>query len=320
MNPTRSIAAGIAGLALTTAAWAYPDRPIRLVAPFPPGSVTDVLARAIAPKLAEAWSQTVVVDNRSGAGGNVGAEIVAKSPPDGYTLLMGTNGTNAINMSVYPRMPYDTLKDFAPITFVATSYLLLCLHPSVPAANVKALIALARARPGQLTFGSGGGGTTPHLAGEMFKALAGVDMVHVAYKGSPQATIDLLAGRLSLSFANASAVLPQVRAGKLRVIGISSARRDAALPDVPTIAEAGVPGFDATPWFALFAPAGTPADVVNKLNAEVVRILGLADVRSHYANLGLTAATSTPAELDTWVRNEVTRWAKVVKASGARID
>ena len=301
-------------------AHAYPDRPIRIVAPFPPGSVVDVLARPVGPKLAEAWGQSVVIDNRSGMGGSLGAEIAAKASPDGYTLLMGTNGTNAINMSLYPKMPYDTRKDFAPITRVATSFLLLTFHPSMPVTSVKELIALAKARPGELTFGSAGSGTTPHLAGELFKSMAGVDLTHVTYKGSPQAAIDLIAGRLSLGFSNASTVLPHIRAGKLRAVAVTALKREPALPDLPTIAESGLPGFEATPWFALFAPAGTPTAIISKLNAEVVRILALPDIKSHYANLGLTAVSSTPAELAEFVEREIVKWAKVVKASGAKVQ
>jgi len=317
---TTALATGAALMMSQGSALAYPDRPVRIVAPFPPGSVVDVLARPVAPKLAEAWGQSVVIDNRSGMGGSIGAEIGAKASPDGHTLLMGTNGTNAINMSLYPKMPYDTRKDFAPITRVATSYLLLTFHPSVPVNSVKDLIALAKAKPGQLTFGSAGGGTTPHLAGELFNSMAGVKMTHVTYKGSPQAAIDLIAGRLSLAFGNASTVLPHIRAGKLRAVAITALQRDPALPDLPTIAESGLPGFEATPWFAMFAPAGTPAAVVSKVNAEMVRILALAEIKNHYANLGLTAISSTPAELAEFVEREIVKWAKVVKASGAKIE
>jgi tripartite-type tricarboxylate transporter receptor subunit TctC len=281
--------------------------------------VADVLARPIAQKMNEAWGQTVIVDNRTGAAGNVGAEVVVKSPPDGYTLLLGTVGTNAINAALYEKMPYNARTDFAPITPVASAYLLLVMHPSVPVRTVKEVIALARANPGKLNFGSAGAGTTPHLAGEMFKYLAGVSMTHIAYRGSPQSAIDLMAGRLDLIFANGTAALPHIRTGRMRLIAISAARRDPELPGVPTIGET-VPGFEISPWWGLFAPAGTPREVIARLNAEAVRILALPDVKAGYANLGLTAISSTPEQFGAYVQEEIVRWAKVVKASGARAE
>ena len=306
-------------LATAAAAQGFPSKPIRIVAPFPPASVADVLARPIAQKMNEAWGQPVIVDNRTGAAGNVGSEAVAKAPPDGYTLLLGTIGTNAINAALYSKMPYDARADFAPITPVASAYLLLVMHPSVPVRTVKEVIALAKAQPGKLNFGSAGAGTTPHMAGEMFKSLAGVSMTHVPYRGSPQSAIDLMAGRLDLIFANGSAALPHIRTGRMRLIAISAARRDPALPDVPTIAET-VPGFEMTPWWGLFAPAGTPRDVVTRLNTETVRILELPDVKANYANSGLIAVSNTPEQFASYVQEEIVRWAKVVKASGARAD
>src|SRR5688572_9730800 len=306
-------------LATAVAAQAFPAKTIRIVAPFPPASVADVLARPIAQKMNETWEQPVLVDSRIGAAGSVGADVVAKASPDGYTLLLGTIGTNAINDALYSKMPYNVRTDFAPITLVAKTYLLLVMHPSVPVRTVKDVIALAKARPDQLNFGSAGAGTTPHLAGEMFKFLAGVSMTHIAYRGSPQSAIDLLAGRLDLIFANGSASLPHIRAGRMRLIAISAAHRDPAMPGVPTIAET-VPGFEMEPWFGLFAPAGTPRDVVTRLNTETVRILALPDIKASYANLGLTAVSSTPEQFTGYVQEEIVRWAKVVKASGARAD
>jgi tripartite-type tricarboxylate transporter receptor subunit TctC len=302
-------------LAPTVAAQTFPSKPIRIIAPFPPASVADVLARPIAQKMNETWGQPVIVDNRTGAAGNVGSEAVAKAPPDGYTLLLGTIGTNAINAGLYSKMPYNVRTDFAPITLVASTYLLLVMHPSVPVRTVKEVIALARAQPGKLNFGSAGAGTTPHLSGEMFQFLTGVSMTHVTYRGSPQSAIDLIAGRLDLIFANGSAALPHIRTGRMRLIAISAARRDPALPDVPTIAET-VPGFEMTPWFGLFAPAGTPRDVVTRLNTETVRILALPDVKANYANLGMTAVSSTPEQFSAYVQEEIVRWAKVVKDAG----
>lgn len=306
--------------ALPCLAAGYPEKPIRIVLPFPAGSVVDVIARSIAVKLSEAWGQSVIVDNRPGAGGNIAAELVAKSAPDGYTLLVGTPGTNAVNASLYRKLPYDTLRDFAPITLTATTYLMLVVHPSVPVKSVKELVALARAKPGQLNYGSGGSGGSPHLAAELFKSMTGVSMTHVPYKGSPQYTVDLVAGRIDLIFAGVVAVLPHVKTGRLRLLAISADTRDRSMPDVPTISEAGVPGYDVKPWYGLFASAGTPQATIDKLHAEVVRILALPEVKAHYANAGLTATSNSPAEFGTYVKHEFDKWAKVVKASGMRAD
>ncbi len=308
-----------AQIASTSSVQTFPAKTIRIIAPFPPASVADVLARPIAQKMAEAWGQPVIVDNRTGAAGNVGSDLVAKAAPDGYTLLLGTVGTHAINASLYAKMPYNTRTDFAPITLVANAHLFLVMHPSVPVKTVKDVVALAKAKPGQLNYGSAGMGTTPHLAGEMFQHLAGVKMTLVTYKGSPQSTIDLLAGRLDLIFSNGSAALPHIRAGKLRLIAISAARRDPLMPEVPTIGET-VAGFELMPWWGLFAPAATPREVVAKLNAESVRILALPEIKAHYANLGLAAVSNTSEQFNAYVQEEITRWAKVVKATGAKAD
>lgn len=309
----------IAQISAPAAGQAYPTKSIRIIAPFPPASVADILARPIAQKMNESWGQPVIVDNRTGAAGNVGSDVVAKAPPDGYTLLLGTIGTNAINAALYSKMPYNVHTDFAPITLVANAYLLLVMHPSVPVRTVKDVIALAKAQPGKLNFGSAGAGTTPHLAGAMFQHLTGVSMTHVAYKGSPQSAIDLMAGRLDLIFANGTAALPHIRTGRMRLIAISAPRRDPALPDAPTIGET-VPGFEMSPWWGLFAPAGTPRDVITRLNTETVRILALADVKANYANLGMTAVSNTPEQFNVYVLEEIARWAKIVKATGARAD
>jgi len=320
MSISKSVLAALACLvAGTSFSQTYPSKPIRIIAPFPAASVADVLARPMAQKLNESWAQPVIVDNRVGVAGTLGADVVAKAPADGYTLLLGTIGTNAINAALYSKMPYDVRTDFAPITLVAKTYLLLVMHPSVPVRTVKEVIAVAKASPGKLTFGSAGAGTTPHLAGEMFKHLAGVSLTHVAYKGSPQSAIDLLAGRLDLIFSNGSATLPHIRTGRMRLIAISAANRDPAMPEVPAIAET-LPGYLMEPWFGLLAPAGTPRDIVTKLNAEAVRILALPEIKANYANLGLVAISSTPEQFNTFVQEEILRWARVVKASGARAD
>jgi tripartite-type tricarboxylate transporter receptor subunit TctC len=234
-------------------------------------------------------------------------------------LLLGTIGTNAVNASLYPKLPYNAQKDFAPVSQVATSYLLLVMHPSVPVRTVKDVIALAKSQSAPLNFGSAGVGTTPYLAGEMFKVMAGVSMSHVAYKGSPQSAIDLVAGRLDLIFANTSAVLPFIRAGRLRLIAISASRRDPAMPDIPAINET-LPGFEFEPWWGLFAPAGTPREIVARLHAETARSLALQDIKSHYANMGMTAVSSTPEQFSIYVQDEIARWAKIVREAGIRAD
>jgi tripartite-type tricarboxylate transporter receptor subunit TctC len=321
MNNRRKLLVVIcATLAMPTALAAdYPIKPIRIIAPFPPASVADVLARPIAQKMAETWGQSVIVDNRTGAAGNIGTELVAKAPPDGYTLLLGTIGTNAVNASLYARLPYNAQKDFAPISQVATSYLLLVMHPSVPVRSVKDVITLAKSQAAPLNFGSAGVGTTPYLAGEMFKVLAGVSMSHVAYKGSPQSAIDLVAGRLDLIFANGSAVLPFIRAGRLRLIAISASHRDPAMPDIPAINET-LPGFDFEPWWGLFAPAGTLREIVARLHGETARILALQDIKSHYNNMGMTAVSSTPDQFSAYVQDELARWGKIVSVAGIKAD
>ncbi|MBI4189410.1 MAG: tripartite tricarboxylate transporter substrate binding protein [Betaproteobacteria bacterium] len=299
----------------------YPEKAVRIVNPFPPGSVLDVIARPIATKLSEAWGQPVIVDNHAGSGGLLGAEIVAKSPPDGYNLLLGTPGTNAVSASLYKKIPYDTLRDFAPISLAATTYLILVVHPSLPVKSVKELIALAKAKPGQLNYGSGGTGSTTHLAGELFKSMAAVSMVHVPYRGSPQYTVDLVAGRIDLMFAGNLPVLPHIKTGRLRLLAITANTRDPSIPDVPTVSEAGVPGFDVRAWYGLFASAGTPTEIIDKIHAEISRIIKLPDVRAQYAAGGLApAVSSSPAEFSAYVNSEFHKWAKVVKAAGIRAD
>src|SRR4029453_1006317 len=252
---------------------ADPPKPVRVVVPFPAGGTTDILARAAAQKLSETWGQQAIVDNRPGAGGNIGAELVAKSAPDGYTLLMGTVGTHAINASLYPKMPYDHVKDFAPVILVAGVPNVLVVHPSLPVNSVQELIAYAKANPGKLNFASSGNGTSIHLSGELFKVMTGVQMTHVPYKGSAPALQDLIGGQVQLMFDNLPPSPPQIKAGKLRALGVTSAARAPALPDLPTIAESGLPGFEASSWFGVLVPAGTPPSIVTKLNAEIAKWL-----------------------------------------------
>ena len=297
----------------------YPSKPVRLVVGFPPGGTADILARVLAQKMAETWSQQVVVDNRAGAAGTIGANIVAKSPPDGYTILMAALASQAIAPSLFAAVPYDAERDFAPVSNVAELALVLVVNPALPVKNVKELVALARARPMQLNYGSGGNGSSQHLATELFSMQAGLRMVHVPYKGSPLALGDLVSGQLALSIDNPTTVLPQVRAGKLRALAVTSGRRWPAAPELPTIAEAaGLPGFEVIGWFGVLAPAGTPGDVIAKLNGEIVRILKLADVRQRLSDQGAEAAPSTPEQFGALIRSDTVKWAKVIKATGMK--
>jgi tripartite-type tricarboxylate transporter receptor subunit TctC len=299
----------------------YPSRPIRLVVPYPPGGPLDIMARAIGQKLTEAWNQPVIVDNRAGAGGNIGADLVAKSPADGYTLLMGAVATHAINPTLYGRLPYDPVRDFAPVALVAQVPNILVVNPSVPARSVKELIELARARPGYLNFGSGSTGSTGHLAGELFKTMAGVQMVHIPYKGGAPAMADLLAGQVQLMFDNLANALPNVRAGRLRALAVTTLARSPAMPDLPTIAESGLPGFDLTTWFGVMAPAGTPGEIVLRLNAEIVRALDATDMRERLEKMGAEPpANNTPERFAAFIRAEAAKYAKVVKESGAKVE
>jgi tripartite-type tricarboxylate transporter receptor subunit TctC len=297
----------------------FPTKAIRIVVPFPPGGATDAAARLVAVKMAEHWGQPVLVDNRAGAGGNVGSELVAKSPADGYTLVMGVTGSHAINTSLYSKMPYDPVADFVAISQVAVVPNVLVVHPSVPAKNLAELMALAKKEPGKLNYASLGNGTAAHLGMEMLKSEAGVDITHVPYKGSAPAVSDLLAGQVQMMVDGLPSALPHVKAGKLRAIAITSLHRAPSLPDLPTIAET-YPGFYADAWSGLFAPKGTPQPVVDKLSAEVQRILKLPEVREKLAALGAEPVGSTQAEFAAHVKKEIGKWAKVVKTSGAKVD
>src|SRR5690242_6240739 len=309
----------VAGTAPVAAA-DYPTKPIRLVVPFPPGGTTDILARAVAQKLSETWNQQVIVDNRPGAGGNIGADLVAKAPPDGYTLVMGTVGTHAINPNLYSKMPYDHVKDFSPVILVAGVPNVLVVNPSLPVHSVKELIDYAKANPGKLNFASSGNGTSIHLSGELFKTMAGVQMTHVPYKGSAPALADLMGGQVQLMFDNLPSSLGLIKGGKLRAIAVTSTTRAAALPDVPTIAESGLPGFEASSWFGVLAPAGTPDDIVAKLNGTIAAWLATPDAKEKLLAQGTIAAGGSPEDFAQHIDRETAKWAKVVKASGAHID
>lgn len=313
--------AGLAAL-LPPAAWAqaYPSKPIRLVVPFPPGGSLDIVARAIGQRLAEAWGQAVVIDNRPGAGGNIGADLVARSAPDGYTILEGALSTHAVNVSLYPRLPYDPVKDFAPITLVAVTPNVLVLNSAFPINSVPELIAYAKAHPGALSFGSGSNGSAGHLAGELFKTEAGVDMVHVPYKGGGPALQALLAGDTQLMFDNLANSTPQLKAGKLKALAVTTAKRSSLAPALPTLGETGLPGFDIYTWWGFMAPTGTPKDIIAKWNAETRRILGTPEMTAFFAQQGAEPSPTTPEQFAALIKKEIAKYAKIVKDSGAKVD
>jgi len=298
----------------------FPVRPVRFVVPFAPGGSTDTLARTLSVKLAESLGQQVIVDNRPGANGDIGMEIVAQARPDGHTLVLGYIANLAIAPSLQAKLPYDPVKDYAPVTQLASSPNVLTAHPSVPAKNLKELIALARAKPGQVNFASTGVASVGHLTGELLNSLAGVKMTHVPYKGSGQAVTDILGGHVQVMFSGFSSTLPHIKAGKLRALAVTGAQRSAPLAEVPTIAEQGFPGVEATAWYGVLAPAGTPKAVIAKLHAELVRILKLPDVTQRLEGLGFEIVASTPEQFAAYVKSEIAKWAKVVKASGAKAD
>jgi tripartite-type tricarboxylate transporter receptor subunit TctC len=297
----------------------YPSKPVRMVVAFPAGGIADIYARIISARVAEAFGQPVVVENRTGAGGNIAAEHVARSAPDGYTLLMGNIGTHAVNVSLFARLPFDPVKDFAAVAHVLEAEGLLVVHPSMPINSVADLISHARASPGKLTFASAGMGTASHLAGELFKAMAKVEMTHVPYKGNVPAITDLLAGQTSLLFATMPTVLPHARAGKLRALATIGSARASATPELPTIGES-LPGFEVNNWIAIFAPAGTSADIVRRWNSEVNRIMQAPDIQARLPNEGARFIPMTPEQFGAFVKSEIAKWAPVVKASGARVD
>ncbi len=296
----------------------YPSRPIKLIVTFPTGGAPDILARMIAEKAQ--LGQPVIIDNKPGAGGNIGADVTAKSPADGYTLVMGTVGTHSINGSLYAKMPYDMVKDFAPVTLLASTPNLLVVNNNLPVKTVQDLIVYARANPDKLSFGSPGVGSSVHISGELFKSMAGVKMTHVPYKGRQFAIPDLVGGSIQLMFDNMPSALPMAKEGKIRAVAQTSLKRSPSAPDVPTVAESGLPGFDATSWFAVFAPAGTPKDVVARLHGEIVRIFKLPDIIERMKTLGLDPVLGGPEELARYQATEIAKWAKVIKESGAKAE
>ncbi|MEO7728059.1 MAG: tripartite tricarboxylate transporter substrate binding protein [Burkholderiales bacterium] len=298
----------------------YPAKTIRFIAPFPPGGSTDFLARIVALKMSESMGQQVIVENRGGAGGTIGVDAAAHAPADGYTIVMGHIGTFGVNPTLYPKLPYDAIRSFAPITLLAMVPNAMVVHPSLPARTVKEFVALARAKPKQLLYGSGGNGSAAHLAAAYFELLAKIELTHVPYKGTGPALIDLVAGQTSMMITGMPAVMPHVRSERLRLMAVGTAKRLTQFPAVPTIAESGVPGYDATQWYGVLAPAGTPRDIVMKLNAEMKKALALPDVREKLAADGTVPVGNTPEEFGAHIKAEIARWAPVVKASGAKPD
>lgn len=324
---TRAVVAASCASALlvATTASAQPTsgaasaKPMHIVVGFTPGGAPDMLARLLGERITTAWGQQVIVDNKPGAGGNTGADFVAKAAPDGLTIYVGTVGTHAINGALYAKMPYDMVKDFAPITLLATTPNLLVVNNDVPAKTLAEFIALGK-REGKMTFASSGSGTSIHVSGELFKTMTGIDMTHIPYKGRATAIPDLLGGRVTMMFDNMPSSLPLVKEGRLRALGVTSLKRSPAAPEIPTIAEQGLPGFDAASWFALFAPAGTPRPIVDRLQAEVKKILAQPEIAKKLAEAGLDAVGSSPDELAAYQRTEIAKWAKVVRDSGAKVE
>ena len=313
------LGAGLLG-GTSALAQAYPTKPVTIIVPFAAGGTADILARIIGQALTAELGQSVVVDNRAGAGGNIGGQAAAKATPDGHTLFMGTVGTHAINASLYKKMPFDPVKDFAPLTRVANVPNLLVANPAQPYKSVKDLIAYAKANPGKVNFGSSGNGSSIHLSGELFKSLAKVDMQHVPYKGSAPAVTDLLGNQIGIMFDNMPSAIQHVRSGSLVPLAVTTAKRSPELPNVPTIAEAGVPGYEATSWFGMFAPAGTPAPVLAKLNAAIVKVLAQPDVKKKINEQGAEVYSETPEQFAAFIQAESVKWGKVVKESGASLD
>ncbi len=308
-----------AALASFASAQSYPVRPVRIVAPLAPGGTTDIIARMLAQRFTDTWAQAVVVDNRPGAGGNIGNQIVAQAPPDGYTLLMAVPPLT-INPSLYRKVGYDPVKDYAPVSLVASVPIVFAVHPGVPARNVKELIALARSKPGSLNYASSGSGGGPHLAAALFADMAQIEIVHVPYKGSGPAMTDLLGGQVQMQFSGLPPLLPFIRSGRLRPLAVGGTQRSAALPDVPTIAESGLPGYDAASWQGVAVPAGTPRGIVETLQREIARYVAIPETKVRFAEIGAEPVGGTPEAFAEFIRSETVKWAKVIRQSGARVD
>ncbi len=308
-----------------SSAWAqsaasYPTKAVRFIAPFPPGGSTDLLARLVALKLSEAWGQQVIVENRGGAGGTIGVELAARAAPDGYTIVMGHVGTFGFNPTLYPKLPYDAIRDFAPITVLATVPNGMAVHPSLPVKTARDFIALAKAKPGELLYASGGSGSASHLAGEYFKLLTKINMVHVPYKGTGPAMISMISGQTTMTITGMVALMPHVKSGRLKLLGVATMKRLSILPEVPTINESGVPGYDANQWYGVLTQAAVPRDIVMKLHADIVKVLARADVKDRLAADGAEPVANTPEQFAAHIKAEIARWAPVVKASGAKPD
>jgi tripartite-type tricarboxylate transporter receptor subunit TctC len=318
----RGLVAAVAALwlGLAAAQQNYPTKPIRFIVTFPPGGSSDLIARALVPVLSDRLRQQVLVENRPGAGGNIGMDAVAKSAPDGYTMGLGAAGALSANVSLYPKMPYDPVRDFAPVSNVAFVPFFLVANPSLPANNLQELVALASAKPGQLMLGYGGNGTAMHLSGELFKLMAKIQLVNVPYKGSGPAAVDAVGGQLPLAMVDVASAITQVKAGRLKALAVTTAKRISAAPDVPTFAEAGLPGYEATGWFGVVMPAGTPPTIIGRMNAELVAALKRQEIRERVIAAGAEPAPSTPEEFGALIRSEIVKWAEVVKASGAKLD
>jgi len=315
-----AMAVALAATPQLAAAQTYPVKAVKLVVPFPPGGSLDFAGRLIAQKLTEMWGQSVVVENKPGAGGNIGADLVAKSPPDGYTILLGALSTHAVNPSLYKSMPYDAVKDFAPITLIAITPNVLVVNAASPVNNVKEFVAYTKANPGKLSFGSGSNGSAGHLAGELYKVETGTDAVHIPFKGGAPATQALLAGDTQFMFDNLANAMAQVKAGKLKALAVTTAQRSPLVPELPTMAEAGLPGFDISTWYGLFAPAGTPPAIVARWNADVTKILNSPDVRAKFVADGAEPSPDTPEQFARMISSELAKYARIIKASGAKVD
>lgn len=313
------IVMAVAAECAIAAAGEFPSKPVRIISPYPPGGGNDIVSRIIAENLTQQWGQNVIVDNRPGAGGNVGTEAAAKAAPDGYTMVMGSL-SHPINASLYSRLPFDPVADFAPITLIASGSYILAAHPSLPVKDVKSLVALVKSRPGQINYGSAGNGSGGHLGMELFKLMSGAEIVHVPYKGTAPAMIDTIAGQVSLDMDNMLALLPHVKANRLRALAVTSLKRSALLPDVPTMDESGYRGFEVSPWFGTLAPAGTPKEIIARINRDTVKILNVPKVRERLLAQGAEIVGNTPEQFLKYLKAEVQKWAKVVKATGARVD